>query len=153
MAFAIFVGLVFLAATSGGAFRPGEWYRGLAKPPWQPPGWLFGPIWAVLYAMIATAGWLVWEAGSGPALIIAMTAWGVQLALNAAWSGVFFGLRRVRSALLTMIAMWLAILATIAAFLPISTTAALLLLPYLVWVSFAGAVNAAILRRNPAYAL
>ncbi len=82
-----------------------------------------------------------------------MTAWGVQLALNAAWSGVFFGLRRVRSALLTMIAMWLAILATIAAFLPISTTAALLLLPYLVWVSFAGAVNAAILRRNPAYAL
>lgn len=153
MAFAIFVGLVFLAATSGGAFRPGEWYRGLAKPPWQPPGWLFGPVWAVLYAMIATAGWLVWEAGSGAALILAMTAWGVQLALNAAWSGVFFGLRRVRSALLTMIAMWLAILATIAAFLPISTTAALLLLPYLVWVSFAGAVNAAILRRNPAYAL
>ena len=153
MAFAIFVCLVFLAATSGGAFRPGEWYRGLAKPPWQPPGWLFGPVWAVLYAMIATAGWLVWEAGSGAALILAMTAWGVQLALNAAWSGVFFGLRRVRSALLTMIAMWLAILATIAAFLPISTTAALLLLPYLVWVSFAGAVNAAILRRNPAYAL
>jgi len=143
-----FIAACTLAALTGTVFRPGVWYERLAKPDWRPPNWLFAPVWSVLYLMIAASGWLVWrEAGlagaAGP-----LTLYAVQLLLNAAWTPVFFGLHRIGLGFLTLFALWLAIAATIGAFYSLSVTAALLLVPYLVWVSFAGALNFAILRLN-----
>ncbi len=137
-----------VAGSSGAIFRPGEWYERLNKPSWRPPNWLFGPVWMVLYAMIAISGWLVWlEAGwSGAALGLGLYA--VQLVLNGLWSGIFFGLRRIGLACAEMALLWASILATIVVFYPVDALAALLLLPYLVWVTFALALNAAVLRLN-----
>ncbi len=143
----VFVGACVAAASSGAFFRPGQWYRRLDKPAWRPPDWLFGPVWFVLYAMIAVSGWIVWKV-AGSAAWLALTFYAVQLGLNALWSGIFFGLKRIGLALLEMGAMWLAIVATIAAFWPIHRGAALLLVPYLLWVSFAFVLNLAIWRRN-----
>jgi tryptophan-rich sensory protein len=144
-----FIGLCFLTALSGAFFTPGEWYRGLAKPSWNPPDWAFAPAWTVLYIMIAVSGWLVWrEAGiAGAALPLAVYV--VQLLFNAGWSAVFFGMRRPDLAFLEVIGLWLSILATIIVFLPISRMAALLLLPYLAWVTFAATLNFTIWRLNP----
>lgn len=139
----------FAAASSGGFFRPGEWYERLEKPWWRPPNWLFAPAWAVLYLTIAISGWLVWrEAGfAGAALPLAIYA--VQLVLNAAWSAVFFGLKRIDLAFGELVLLWLSIVATIAAFATVHAGAAWLLVPYLAWVTFAGVLNYAIWRRNP----
>jgi tryptophan-rich sensory protein len=149
LALALFVVANGAAASSGAIFRPAEWYKRLDKPNWRPPDWLFGPVWMILYAMIAISGWLVWyEAGlAGAALPLAIYA--VQLILNAAWSALFFGLKRPDWALVDVVGMWLAIVATIFAFLPVHAGAAYLLIPYLVWVSFASVLNYAIVRRNP----
>lgn len=145
----VFIALCFLTAMSGAVFMPGEWYRGLAKPSWNPPDWAFAPAWTVLYIMIAVAGWLVWrEAGiAGAALPLAVYL--VQLLFNAGWSAVFFGLKRPDLAFLEVIGLWLSIVATIVLFLPISRTAGLLLLPYLAWVTFAATLNFTIWRLNP----
>jgi tryptophan-rich sensory protein len=145
----VFVAAAIAAASSGAIFRPGRWYREeLAKPPWRPPDWLFGPVWMVLYAMIAVAGWLVYEtaglAGAGTALGI----YAVQLVLNWGWSFMFFGLRSPGLGLIEVVGLWASILATIAAFLPIHTGAALLLVPYLLWVSFAMVLNFRIWQLN-----
>ena len=145
----VFIGLCFAAALTGSVFRPGEWHRRLIKPSWHPPNWLFAPAWSVLYAMIAVAGWLVWkQAGSFAAASTALTLWGVQLVLNAAWSGIFFGLKRMDLALAEVALLWLAILATIVAFWPIHVGAALMMLPYLAWVTFAAALNHAMWSLN-----
>jgi benzodiazapine receptor len=142
----VFVGLNLLAALSGAYFRPGAWYRTLAKPAWQPPDRLFGPVWAVLYLANAVAGWLVWQrAGLGTAMLVYL----VSLGLNAGWSAIFFGLRRIDGALLWIVLLWLSILTQILLFWPISKFAAVLLLPYLAWVSFAAALNAVLWRLNP----
>jgi tryptophan-rich sensory protein len=136
----------FVAASTGAIFRPGAWYEGLAKPPWRPPNWLFGPAWALLYALIAISAWLVWRAdGFGTALVI----WSVHLVINAGWSAVFFGLRRPDLACAWILLLWASIAVTIAAFAPVSLLAAWLLAPYLLWVSFATALNFSIWRRNP----
>lgn len=136
------------AASTGAIFRPGDWYESLAKPKWRPPNWLFGPVWMVLYAMIAVSGWFVWEkagiAGATPALLL----YAVQLVLNALWSMIFFGLRRIGLALAEMGVLWIAIAATIIAFYPIDETAAWLLIPYIVWVSIAFTLNLSIWRMN-----
>ena len=142
-----FVALCFCAALSGAFFRPGDWYERLAKPGWRPPNWLFPPAWTVLYICIATAGWLVWRQAS-PGYVAALGIYGVQLMLNAGWSAVFFGMRRPDWAFGELVLLWLSIAATIAAFAPISETAAWLLAPYLAWVTFAGALNLSIWRLN-----
>ncbi|MCC7273415.1 MAG: tryptophan-rich sensory protein [Alphaproteobacteria bacterium] len=143
-----FVAACFLAALTGAMFRPGEWYERLAKPAWRPPNWLFGPAWAVLYVTIALSGWLVWReagfAGAAPALAV----YALQLALNAAWSPLVFGLHRLDLGFLDIVVLWLSIVATIVLFHPIHAGAALLLLPYLGWVTFASALNLAVWRRN-----
>jgi benzodiazapine receptor len=142
----VFLGLNLLAALSGAYFRPGAWYRTLVKPGWQPPDRLFGPVWAVLYLANAVAGWLVWQrAGLGPAMLVYL----VSLALNAGWSAIFFGLRRIDGALLWIVLLWLSILAQILLFWPVSKLAAVLLLPDLAWVTFAAALNAVLWRLNP----
>jgi translocator protein len=110
--------------------------------------WLFAPVWTVLYFTIAISGWLVWrEAGfAGAALPLAIYA--LQLVLNAAWTPIFFGLHRPDLRFLDIVLVWVSIIATIARFFPIHAAAALLLLPYLAWVTFAAALNFAVWRLN-----
>ena len=144
-----FIGACFVAALSGALFPPGQWYEGLKKPSWRPPNWLFAPAWTILYAMIAIAGWLVWRDKGFAGAAVPLAIYFVQLALNAAWSGLFFGMRRMDLALAELIVLWLSILATIVAFYPIHVTAALLMVPYLAWVTFAGVLNFTMWRLNP----
>jgi len=142
-----FVAVCFLAASSGGIFRPDEWHARLAKPWWAPPRWLFAPAWSVLYLTIAISGWLVWHQ-AGFAAIIPFSVYGVSLLFNAAWSGLFFGLHRPDLAFLDIVCLWLSIVAMIGLFAPVDPRAAWLLVPYLCWVSFAGALNFKIWRLN-----
>jgi tryptophan-rich sensory protein len=134
---------------SGAVFKPGAWYEGLAKPPWRPPNWLFGPAWALLFLMIATAGWLVWGRAGFAGASLALSIYGVQLLLNAAWSGFFFGMRRMDLALADLCLLWLSILGCIITFWPIDERSAWLMVPYLAWVSFAGVLNWTMWRMNP----
>jgi tryptophan-rich sensory protein len=143
---AAFVTLCFGVSVLGGravvAALP-DWYAALRKPAWTPPGWVFGPVWTLLYPLVAVAGWLAWREGRarvGPLVYL------LQLALNAAWPWFFFGERRVDLALACVVALWIAILATVLVFWRVSRTAAVLMLPYLAWVGFAAALNHAIWR-------
>jgi tryptophan-rich sensory protein len=117
------------------------WYPALVKPSWTPPVWVFGPVWTLLYPLVAVAGWLAWREGRSRAGTLLFL---LQLALNAAWPWIFFGQRRVGLALVCVAALWLAILGTIRAYWKVSRGAAVLLVPYLGWVGFATALNAAI---------
>lgn len=145
LALAGFIIVTFLAPLTGIAARPDEWYWALAKPSWTPPPWLFGPVWTLLYLAMAIAAWAVWKrAGFGKAL----AWWAGQLVLNAAWSPVFFGAHQPGWAAVIIVALWLAIVATIMAFAKVERWAAWLLAPYLAWVSFASALNFAIWRLN-----
>lgn len=138
-----FLVLVFIASLTGALFRPGQWYDQLAKPPWTPPNWLFPVVWGLLYVLMAYAAWRVWDtAGIGPALGL----WGVQLVLNAGWSAVFFGLRRPALALVEVTGLWLAVAATLVAFLQIDLIAGAVMAPYLTWVTIASVLNAEIVR-------
>jgi translocator protein len=124
------------------------WYRGLNKPSWTPPDWVFGPVWTTLYATIGLAGWLAWRRPSSRGRSTALNTYAAQLGLNLAWSGLFFGLRSPALGLAGIIGLWFAIAWTIAAFWRVSRLAALLLLPYLAWVSFAAWLNLAVWRMN-----
>lgn len=143
-----FIAACFFAAFTGALFRPGDWYERLVKPTWRPPNRLFAPVWTVLYFTIAISGWLVWrEAGfAGAALPLAIYA--LQLVLNAAWTPLFFGLHRPELGFIDIVLIWLSIIATMALFFPIDAVAALLLLPYLAWITFAAALNFAVWRLN-----
>jgi translocator protein len=140
----VFLALAFAAAGVGSQFGPSPWFEALHKPSWNPPDWVFAPVWTSLYAMMAVAAWLVWRTGARAPL----AWWLVQLVLNAAWSWLFFGLRRPDLAFADIVVLWVAIAATIVAFAPASRTAALLLAPYLAWVTFATALNGTIWRLN-----
>ncbi|MEQ1611947.1 MAG: TspO/MBR family protein [Hyphomicrobiaceae bacterium] len=141
-----FLGAVLAVASTGALFRPGPWYDSLRKPSWTPPGWLFGPAWALLYVLIAFAGWIVWRAdGFG----LPLAVWIVQLLVNGSWSWVMFGLRRIGAAMAVLCLLWLAIITFMALAWPLSTDASLLFAPYLAWVTFAGALNFAVWRLNP----
>ena len=123
------------------------WYRTLDKPGWNPPDAVFGPVWTTLYLLMGIALVLVRRAGEDTCR--AQLVFGLQLALNTAWSFVFFGSRDPRGALVVIVLLWSAILATIVEFGRIRPAAAVLLAPYLAWVSFASVLNAEIVRRNP----
>ena len=141
----VFFAVTAAAAAFGAVFQPGSWYQALAKPPWTPPNWLFGPVWTVLYIMIAIAGWLVWRE-QGLSLVVAI--WLVQLVLNGAWSWIMFGQHQIGWALADIILLWIAIILFAVLAWPFSTTASLLVVPYLAWVSYAGALNFEIWRLN-----
>ena len=126
------------------------WYRTLDKPSWNPPDAVFGPVWTTLYALMGVALVLVRREGRDANAAPAQALFGLQLALNLAWSFVFFGARDPRGALAVIGLLWVSILATIVAFWRVRAPAALLLVPYLAWVTFASALNADIARRNPA---
>jgi tryptophan-rich sensory protein len=143
-----FIGVCLLAASSGAVFRAGAWSHSLAKPRWRPPGWLFGPAWAVLYLTIAVSGWHLWRSAGFAAAAMPFLVYFVSLLLNAAWSALFFGLRRLDLACLDILLLWLSIIVTVAVFAPLDRVAALLLVPYLCWVTFAAALNVAVWRLN-----
>lgn len=145
--------LVALVARFGGYFTArsaDDWYEALARPSWSPPGWLIGAIWTVLYVMMAVAAWLVWRDGAvrGVSAKVPLAVWGVQLALNAAWSPIFFGLRAPGWALVDLVALWVAIVATTVLFFRRTLWAGILFLPYVAWVSFAGVLNLRIWQLN-----
>ena len=122
-----------------------SWYAGLKKPAFTPPAWLFGPMWISLYLLMAVAAYLVWQKGlSHPGVRAALAVFVGQLLLNALWSPVFFGLRAPLAGAVVILLLWLAIVLTIFLFWKISRPAALLLLPYLLWVSLATALNISI---------
>ena len=125
---------------------PGAWYATLAKPEWNPPSWIFGPVWTALYLMMAIAAWLVWKRDGWRR---PMWFYSGQLLLNAAWTPVFFAAHQIGLALIVITALWLAILCTLLAFLRISKPAGWLLVPYLAWVSFAAFLNYTLWRMNP----
>lgn len=123
-----------------------NWYAGLAKPSWNPPNWIFGPVWTFLYLSMAVAAWLVWRKDGLWQWPLALFA--IQLALNAAWSWLFFGFHMPGAAIFEVVVLWLAILATTIAFWPKSLAAGILMLPYLGWVGFASVLNFTIWRLN-----
>lgn len=140
--------ICYAAAGIGGIFTgpaiQSGWYATLPRPPWTPPSWLFGPVWTLLYTLMAIAAWLVWRADNARGKSSALTLFGIQLALNVLWSVLFFGLRAPALGLLDIVFLWLAILATLVSFRRVTPAAGWLLLPYLLWVSFAVALNYAI---------
>ncbi|MEX0954406.1 MAG: TspO/MBR family protein [Rhizobiaceae bacterium] len=144
--------LVFLVLVIGGglligyATAPGEWYAGLEKPPFNPPGWVFGPAWTVLYVLIAIAGWRAWRINPLGTLAV---FWFIQMALNFAWSPIFFAMHLPAVALVVIAAMLAVIVSFIAAAWSEDRTAALLFLPYAAWVAFATVLNASIVWLNP----
>jgi tryptophan-rich sensory protein len=125
----------------------GTWYQALAKPAFNPPDWIFAPVWSALYAMIAIAGWRAWRRG-GEDLRGALMVYAVQLALNLSWSFVFFGARSIGGALAVIPALFAAIVVNAVLFWRIDRTAGALLVPYAAWVAFATLLNAAIWRLN-----
>lgn len=140
--------LCFLAAAVGSLFMPGQWYAALEKPSWNPPAWLFGPVWSVLYTMMSVSAWLVWKRGGIRDQRIPLCLFLLQLSLNAIWSPLFFGLKWPGLAFVEIIFLWLATFATIIAFLRVHRTAAWLLAPYLAWVSFASVLNFTLWQMN-----
>ena len=141
--------LCFSATSLGAFFMPGEWYTMLKKPSWNPPAWIFGPVWSSLYTMMAVAAWLVWKRGGFAAQRRPLRLFLVQLALNGAWSPLFFGLHWPGVAFAEILLLWLAIVTTLTAFRPVSRVAAWLLAPYLAWVTFAAVLNFMLYRLNP----
>ncbi len=143
--------LVSLAAGAAGgiASQPGEWYAALSKPSWNPPNWVFGPVWTTLYVMMGVAAALAWPGRATRAGRVGFLLFGLQLALNALWSWIFFRWHRLDLAFVELTVLWVTILGTIIAFRRIRPLAGHLLLPYLAWVTFAGVLNFAIARLNP----
>ena len=139
---ALFIVLVLGGGTLIGFMTlPGVWYAGLAKPPFNPPSWIFAPVWTLLYIMVAVAGWRTWQSDPRSA---GMTVWFIQLALNFIWSPVFFGAHMTGAALLIVAMLLVAILAFIMMHWRRDRTAALLFTPYAVWVAFATLLNGSI---------
>lgn len=142
----LFLSLVALVAAFGAQFEPGAWYSQLQKPDWNPPNWVFGPVWTLLYIGIAVAGWLVWRATRRvqPALQL----WGMQLIANGLWSWLFFGLHQPGIALVDISLLFCLIVSFIIASRRYSVAASWLFVPYAIWVGFAAALNASIWSAN-----
>ena len=139
--------LVVLVSAFGAQFGTGTWYAELQKPEWNPPGWVFGPVWSTLYLLMAIAAWLVWNS-SHAARNGAIALWCVQLVVNAAWSWLFFGLHRPGWALADLALLIVAVVWTLRKFYTIRPLAGILLLPYLAWILFAWVLNLTLWRMN-----
>lgn len=145
-----FLALNFIAALSGAVFTPGQWYEQLTKPWWRPPNWAFPVVWTVLYILNAIAAWLIWDAvgfsnGGG----LALAVFGIALVLNAGWSALFFGMKRMDLALWESLALWLSVALQIILFYQILPVAGLILLPYLLWLTIASYLNWTMIKLNP----
>ena len=145
--------LCFLTAAAGAVASANAktFYGALVQPDWAPPGWLFGPVWTILFTMMAFAAWLVWRAPAEPsARRWALGLFVVQLAANALWSWLFFGMQKGGWAFAEVLVFWVLIALTCAAFWRIRPLAGMLLLPYLAWVAFASYLNWVLWQANPA---
>jgi len=131
----------------GFAFPADRWYGALTKPAWTPPGIVFAPVWTILYVMMGVAAWRI-DRGAGARRRYALWLFAAQLALNLAWTPVFFGVHSPGAALAVIVVLWMTIAATVVAFLRIDRMAGWLMAPYLAWVTFAAALNLAIWRLN-----
>ena len=148
----VLLAICFAAAGIGGAVttpKIDNWYATLAKPTWNPPNWIFGPVWSALFLGMAVAAWLVWRQGGSSGAVWPLVLFGVQLVLNVLWSCLFFGLQNPGAAFVEVLVLWAAIAATMVAFWFRSTVAGILFVPYLAWVTFASVLNFAIWRLNP----
>lgn len=146
------VGLCLAVGALGGWVTAGsvkDWYPTLHKPSFNPPNWLFGPVWTVLYVMMGVAAWRVWFKASGDRARGPLSLFGLQLALNLGWSVTFFGLHAIGAAVVVIVALEAAVLGTIFVFRRIDGLAAALLVPYALWVAFATLLNVTIWRLNP----
>lgn len=138
----------FAAGGIGSQFMPGAWYEALVKPSWTPPNWVFGPVWTLLYILMGVAAWLVWKRDGFKEARAALSLFLVQLALNALWSYLFFGIHRIDLALFEIVVLWILILVVTSLFLTRERLAGLLMLPYLSWVGFATFLNFALWQLN-----
>ena len=147
---AAFAAAAVVTAASGtlSSLGAAEQYQDLVQPSWAPPTFLFGPVWTVLYTFIAVSGWLVWRRAGWSGARTALSVYAVQLVLNALWTPLFFGAGLFGVAFAEILLLWASIVLTIVLFARHSRPAAALLVPYLAWVSFAGALNFAIWQLN-----
>jgi tryptophan-rich sensory protein len=149
MLFLTFLAACGAAGATGAMFEPGKWYENLDKPVWTPPGFVFPLVWVTLYIAMSYAAMRVAQVdGSQQALAF----WAVQIAFNTLWSPVFFGLRRMRPAMIILACLWVAVALTMVSFYRIDPLSGMLLAPYLLWVTIAGALNLSVWRRNPQFA-
>lgn len=141
----------FIAAAIGGvaSIQAGPFYTDLVRPEWAPPASIFGPVWTVLYILMGIAAWLVWRVGGFRAARLALTLFLVELALNALWSWLFFGLHRGALAFADILFLWVLLVATLIAFWRVRPLAGAQLVPYLLWVTFASALNYTVWQLNP----
>ena len=152
---ALFVLLALGVGALGAVFSPGvsaaatRWYAMLAKPAWLPPQNWFALVWTVLYVLMGIAAWLIWRERYHRGRSVALAAYAVQLVLNALWPPLFFGLKNIDAGLFDIVALWLAIGWTLREFARVRIAAAVTLVPYFLWVSFATAINLAIWKMNP----
>src|SRR5208283_4462505 len=147
----IWIAICFAAAGIGALMTTpalSDWYAKLHKPAWTPPNGVFGPVWTLLYASMGLAAWMVWLQRTSRNVTPALSIFAIQLILNVAWSGVFFGLHSPGAGLLAIVPLWCAIAATILSFRRVIAAAGWILVPYLAWVSFAMALNYEIWRLN-----
>lgn len=140
--------LCSLAGLFGAQFEPGTWYQLLTKPLWTPPNWIFPIVWPILYILMGIAAWLLWKMKSTTSLRTEFTWFFVQLVLNALWSWIFFGLHLIGTGLAEILLLWISILFTTLLFWKKNRIAGILLLPYLLWVGYASALNFAIWQLN-----
>ncbi|MCE9658402.1 MAG: tryptophan-rich sensory protein [Burkholderiales bacterium] len=145
LAASLVTGGIGAVASAGAA----TFYGTLSQPSWAPPAWLFGPVWSVLYVLMGVAAWLVWRRHGFADAAAALGLFAIQLVANALWTWLFFQWQLGAASLVEIVALWLLIAATLLAFWPLHRLAALLLVPYLAWVTFASALTLALLRLNP----
>lgn len=148
LGFLVWVAICFSAAALGGFFIPGDWYAQLKKPAWNPPNWLFGPVWTALYLMMAVAAWLIWLRGGWKVQRRPLGLFLLQLFFNALWSPLFFGLRSPALGLVDIVLLWVTLAGTLAAFWKVRPVAGWLLVPYLTWTTFAAVLNLALWQMN-----
>ena len=144
--FLVLLASCFAAGSTGALFPPGDWYRSLKKPGFTPPDWVFPVVWTTLYVLIAIAGARV---ANMPQAGLALALWALQVALNAIWTPIFFGLKKVRLALVVVSLLWLSVAFGMLALFQLDTLAGLMFVPYLIWLSIATALNLRVMQLNP----
>ena len=151
LGFVAWLAVSFIAAAIGSAasIQAGPFYAELVRPEWAPTSDVFGPVWTALYVLMGIAAWLVWRVGGFRAARTALTLFLVQLAVNALWSWLFFGWQLGSAAFADIVLLWVLIVATLVAFWRVRPLAGVLLIPYLLWVSFASALNYSVWQLNP----
>ena len=148
---ALILWLVLCLSASGTAVfvSTGDWYASLHKPEWNPPAWIFGPVWTLLYIMMGVAAWLVWREGGWKTQTLPLSLFLVQWLFNVLWTPLFFGAHLIGFAFAEIVMLWLALAATVVCFYRVNQRSGILLIPYLAWVSFATVLNFTMWHLNP----